>query len=128
MIAGGTREPCEGGTMRGMTTTRPDRERTPRPLSVGPLHAGDELRAVARRLIWWMEPDEVIGDASPLVAQALVLGTWADVEAVRSAFGDDVLADVLAEPPPGVFDWRSWSYWHHRLGALPAPPFPVRYA
>ena len=39
---------------------------------------------------------------------------------------DDDLREALAQAPPGVFDARSWSYWHLMLDPSPAPPLPQR--
>ncbi len=48
------------------------------------------------------------------------------MELVHSIWGVDALRAVLADAPPGVFDRRSWSYWHARFGIAPVPPLPRR--
>jgi hypothetical protein len=48
------------------------------------------------------------------------------MELIRSTYGDDALRAVLADPPPGVFDRRSWTYWHVRFGIEPIPSLPAR--
>lgn len=83
----------------------------------------DELAA---KLIWWKSPEEAIADQPRLLAQAMTLGNWEEMEFVRSVYGDDALRAVLADAPAGVFDLRSWSYWHARFGIAPAPPLPRR--
>jgi hypothetical protein len=45
---------------------------------------------------------------------------------LRAVYGDDALRSVLEDAPPGVFDRRSWAYWHVRLGFERIPPLPVR--
>ncbi len=40
--------------------------------------------------------------------------------------GDEALRDALRNAWPGIFDPRSWSYWHTVLGMLPVPPMRVR--
>lgn len=46
----------------------------------------------------------------------------------RSAanLGDEDLREALDRAPPGIFDPRSWSYWHLVLDRWPPPPLPER--
>lgn len=90
-------------------------------------HREEELRAVARRLIWWQDPETSLAQPERLIAQVMTLGTWEDVELIREVYGEDALRAVLASPPPGVFDARSWSYWHVRFGTEGVPPLPRRF-
>lgn len=85
-----------------------------------------ELAELARRLVWWQEPERTLARPERLVAQAMTDGTWEEVELVRQTFGEPVLRAVLTDPPPGVFDARSWNYWHLVLGMWPVPPLPRR--
>ena len=73
------------------------------------------LETVARQLVWWQNPATSLARPDRLVAQAMTLGTWEDVRR------------VLTAPPPGVFDRRSWAYWHERFGIRPIPPLPGRF-
>jgi hypothetical protein len=49
-----------------------------------------------------------------------------DFELAKRQWGLDAFRRVLATPPPGVFDPRSWNYWHVVFGIAPIPPLPVR--
>ena len=60
------------------------------------------------------------------LAQAMTLGNWEDMLLVRAAYGDDALRATLEDAPPGMFDQRSWNYWHLVLGRSPVPPMPRR--
>ncbi len=84
------------------------------------------LLSIARRLIWWMPPEESLEYPTRFLAQVMTLGTWDDVQIVRREFGDGRLREVLLDAPPGVFDQRSWHYWHHVFGLQPVPPLPRR--
>ena len=84
------------------------------------------LRDLARRLVWWLEPDEALADRRRFLAQAMTDGNLDDMRFIRDVYGDDALRAVLANPPPGVFDHRSWAYWHVKLGFDHVPPLPVR--
>ncbi len=57
----------------------------------------------------------------------MALGTWDDIVAVRQVYGDDALRALLVDPPPGVFDPRSWHYWHAVFGIDPVPSLPRRF-
>ena len=84
------------------------------------------LEALARRLIWWKPPAEALDRPERLIAQVMALGTWDDILTARKQWGDDGFRRVLAQPPPGVFDKRSWNYWHVVFNVNPVPPLPVR--
>lgn len=36
-------------------------------------------------------------------------------------FPESAFREVLAHPPAGVFDPRSWNYWHVAFGINPVP-------
>ena len=86
----------------------------------------EELQQIARRLVWWKTPDQAFDYFPHFLAQVMTLGTWTDVQRVRGELGEDALRETLQHPPPGVFDARSWHYWHHYFGISPIPPLPKR--
>lgn len=88
--------------------------------------ADPRLLGVAARLFWWKPPEEALADERRFLAQAMTFGSWEDITVVRETFPDTALRAVLADAPPGVFDRRSWAYWHARFGRAPAPPLPRR--
>jgi len=85
-----------------------------------------DLMQLARRLVWWKSPEEALLAPDRLVAQVMALGTWDDIEVAKRHFGIESFRRVLAAAPPGVFDRRSWHYWHVVFGIEPTPPLPVR--
>lgn len=85
-----------------------------------------ELLRLAGRLIWWKPPAEAARDIPRLTAQVMTLGTWEDLRAARALLGEDAFRRVLDNPPPGVFDARSWAYWHAVFERDPVPPLPKR--
>lgn len=91
-----------------------------------PAATDPRMRNLAAKLIWWKGPDEALADQRRLLAQAMTFGNWEEMDFVRSVYGDDALRAVLGDAPPGVFDQRSWSYWHARFGITPVPRLPRR--
>lgn len=85
-----------------------------------------EIKAVARRIIWFEPPGQAIADPIRFLAYAMTYGDHADMETVRRYASDEELLEALNNAPPGVFDERSWAYWNLVLGRYPAPPLPVR--
>jgi len=85
-----------------------------------------ELRAVAKRAVWFQSPDETLQDAVRLVAYVLTYGTHADVSTLRRHLSDGDLREAIDHAPPGIFDPRSWAYWNLKIGRYPAPPMPMR--
>ena len=85
-----------------------------------------ELERLVRRLIWWKPPEEALRAPDRIIAQVMALGTWDDIQIAKREWGLDALRRVLASPPPGVFDRRSWNYWHVIFGISPVPALPTR--
>jgi len=86
----------------------------------------DALRAIAEKLIWWQPPATSLRQPRRFLAQVMALGNWEEVRITRRAFGDEAFRAVLRDAPPGVFDPRSWHYWHHVFDLLPVPLLPQR--
>lgn len=84
-----------------------------------------ELRPVAAALMWWQPPEVSLSQPARFLAQVMVLATWRQVQTVRAVCGWEAFREVLDHAPPGVFDRRSWSYWHAFFG-LPERPLPTR--
>ena len=84
------------------------------------------LMALARRLFWWKQPEDVLADLNRFLAQVMTYGTWEDILEARRHFDEKAFREALQHAPPGVFDARSWTYWHHALRLHPVPPLPVR--
>jgi hypothetical protein len=92
-----------------------------KPLAPTPL-----LLTVARRVVWFREPTEVLADPVHFLAHVMTYGTIEDLLALRGAVGEEAFCEVLAQAPPGIFDPRSWAYWNLKCGRQPAPPMPTR--
>jgi hypothetical protein len=87
------------------------------------------LERLARKYVWWKTPDEALAMPERVVAQAMNIGDYDDVQALAETVGDDYLREVLRRAEAGQFSARSWAYWHYRLGlAKPGqvPALPAR--
>jgi hypothetical protein len=85
-----------------------------------------DLEKVASRLFWWKSPEEALADQNRFLAQVMTYGTIEDLAIARRYFPESAFREVLANPPAGVFDPRSWSYWHLRFGLEPPVDLPRR--
>lgn len=88
--------------------------------------ASADLLRVAERMVWFKPPEETLADPLLFLSYAMTYGTVDDLRVVRARFSDDRLRQALRAGIPGVFDARSWAYWHAALGMHPAPPLPTR--
>ncbi len=88
--------------------------------------ASARLRAIAAKLLWWKSAEDALADPIRLAGQIMTLGTWDDANFARRELGDDLFLTALRNPPPGVFDARSWRYWNLVFGIRPVPPLPTR--
>jgi hypothetical protein len=55
----------------------------------------------------------------------MTYGDWNDTVLALELLGESLFKSVLQNPPAGVFDLKSWLYWHHHFH-LEAPPLPAR--
>ncbi len=91
-----------------------------------PLPLNGEFKEVARRVIWFEEPEQAVSNPVRFIAYAMTYATYEDMQAIRKHFSDDDLCQVLRNAPSGIIDARSWSYWHIKLGLSPIPELPMR--
>ncbi len=85
-----------------------------------------EIKRVALRCVWFQDVDEALADPIHFIAHVLTYGAHEDLKTLRNQVSDDELRLVLNQAPPGIFDARSWSYWHRMLGQDTVPPLPAR--
>lgn len=90
------------------------------------MHPDAELRAVAKRVVWFKQPDRTLQDDVFFLNHVMVWGDVSDTQCIRRHYSDNQLRQALAHAHPGVFDARSWHYWHIVLGVRPIPPLPRR--
>ena len=91
-----------------------------------PTYHPPELLAVAKRVVWFKPPTATLANDIFFLNHLMVYGTADDLTVARQRYDDDDFRRALRNALPGVFDARSWAYWHARLGLGPAPARPVR--
>jgi hypothetical protein len=92
----------------------------------GPQMSHDDLLTVAKRVIWFKTPEDALRDTKLFLAHVMTYGTLSDISLTLEHFSEDDFEAVLNDPPPGVFDIRSWTYWNVRYHREPVPPLPRR--
>ena len=85
-----------------------------------------QARTMARKYVWWQPPEATLAEARLFLAQLMTIGTVDDVRWLLSVASADDLRSVLREPPVGIFNARSWSFWHLQLGFEAVADLPVR--
>ncbi len=85
----------------------------------------DEVRAIARRIVWFEEPEVSTANLPRFLAYAFRYATHDDMTRLRQHLSDDDLRAALEAAPPGIIDGRSWAFWRLRLD-LPDKSMPVR--
>jgi hypothetical protein len=93
---------------------------------MNPLPLTQEMKDVARKVIWFEEPETALSDPVRFLTYAMTYAPYEDMVVIRRYVSDDDLREVLERAPPGIFDPRSWSYWHLKLDRYPAPEMPER--
>lgn len=85
-----------------------------------------DLLAVARRVVWFKPAHETLCKEVFFLNHAMTFGDASDVALIRRHYDDDTLRNALRNAHPGVFDPRSWAYWHIILDISPVPAMPTR--
>lgn len=80
-----------------------------------------EFAAMARRVIWFEEPEQALADPVRFVTYAMTYGLPGDKKTLREYYSDDELREALDHAPPGIFDGRSWAYWGPQARTHPGP-------
>ena len=75
------------------------------------------------RLFWW--DDNRSRSPHRVAAQVMVFGNLDDIREAGERFGSGIFGEVLENPPRGLFDKKSWCFWHKKL-ARPVPPLPTQ--
>ena len=85
----------------------------------------NRFRDPAKRLIWWMSPDEALAQPMRLLAQIMNIGTLDDLRLLQEEFSDKELEDILRHAPPGILSAQAVRFWQVVLHteAAPAPRF-----
>lgn len=92
-----------------------------------PLEITPELREVARRVVWFIEPDKAFDDPVVFLAHVMTYGDDLDImQTTKADIGLNDFNEVLDKAPPGIFDKKSWTYWHLKCKHTSPPPLPVR--
>lgn len=72
-----------------------------------------ELLDIARRVVWFEPPEKVIKNKRLFLTYLMTYGTDEDTDTVRSKYySRKDFIEVLQNPLIGVFDKKSWKYWH----------------
>lgn len=88
--------------------------------------ARSDLLKVASRVVWFKPPDAALEDRVLFLNHVMTWGDVEDIAVTRRHFDDDAFRHALQHAHPGVFDPRSWAYWHAVLGVGTPPGLPVR--
>lgn len=81
---------------------------------------------VARRIVWFEEPEKALADPIRFMAYAMTYARHKDMRVIRQYVSDDELRQALDGAPPGIIDPRSWAYWNLKMGRFPPPSLPKR--
>ena len=90
------------------------------------LPANEDVLNVARNVIWFEPPERALTDPIRFLAYLMTYGTADEVTVIMRYLDYDDFREALDRAPPGIFDARSWNYWHLMTDRYPSPPMPKR--
>jgi hypothetical protein len=85
-----------------------------------------DLCAIAQRVIWFESAQDALHQPKRFLAYLMTFGTVEEILTARKYFSHQDFEVVLTDPPAGIFDIRSWSYWNGVHNRFPVPPLPQR--
>lgn len=89
------------------------------------MNPGD-LQMIAKRVVWFKKPEDALKDTKLFLAHVMTYGTLSDITTTLEYFSESDFEAVLDDPPAGIFDRRSWTYWNVRYRREPVPALPKR--
>jgi len=90
------------------------------------MNDSEDLKRVAKRVVWFKMPDETLREPRLFLAHLMTYGTLEDIATAMKYYSEADFDLVLQDPPAGIFDRRSWNYWNLRFHHEPVPPLPQR--
>lgn len=91
-----------------------------------PIPLTPQTAEVARRIIWFEEPEKALANPVRFMAYAMTYARHKDMRVIRQYVSDDEIRQALDAAPPGIIDPRSWAYWNLKMGRFPPPPMRKR--
>jgi len=85
-----------------------------------------DLEKVAKRVVWFKSPADTLKDVKLFLSHLMTYGSLNDITTALKYFSEADFEAVVRDPPPGVFDRRSWVFWNVRYHREPIPPLPTR--
>lgn len=71
-----------------------------------------ELIALAKRIVWFKEPESTLDNPIHFLACLMTYCTVEDLRIIKKYLTTKDFKYVLEHAPPGVFDPCSWQYWN----------------
>lgn len=90
------------------------------------LPVSERMQQIARRVVWFATPEQALAQPYLFLAHVMTYGSISDVIYVLDRVGLEAFEETLENAPTGVFDARSWNYWHLMCGHFEAPSLPER--
>jgi len=75
----------------------------------------DFAAELERKFFWWEPCSFQPRSDTRILAQAMDLASFEDVQRLETVVGRQRLADVMLEAAPGWISERSWEFWRGRL-------------
>lgn len=90
------------------------------------INNSEDLKGVARKVVWFDQPEQVLGNTQYFLTYVMNYGTDEDLTVVRKYYSDADFEGTLDNPAPGVFFRDAWIEWNKRYNRVPVPPLPKR--
>jgi hypothetical protein len=67
------------------------------------INNSEDLKGVARKVVWFDQPEQVLGNTQYFLTYVMNYGTDEDLTVVRKYYSDADFEGTLDNPAPGVF-------------------------
>lgn len=84
-----------------------------------------ELTELAKKYVWWESSEWALQHPDVFITNVMNLGIGEDMILIYHWLNKKILINALKNAA-GYFSYRSWDYWHLKLGYKRIPPLPKR--
>lgn len=85
----------------------------------------EELLKVAKKVVWYDQPEQTLGDLKAFLTRLMVYGSPADLALAERYVPVEEFRKVLENALAGVFTQEAWRRWHEPFGMV-VPLLPRR--
>jgi hypothetical protein len=86
----------------------------------------ETLLKLAESVVWFKKPEDTLKNKTHFLNYLMTYGSEEDIFIAYKYYTQKDFKESLLKAIPGIFDVKSWNYWHIILDMTSTPPLPHR--